>query len=161
MLNTDKQAFDLSGYGWEIAEARPAVFLGGTTDKRGDKDGAKATQSLFTVTGSVLVRIFGVVTTTLVGAGLLEVGVVGNTAGLIAQVADATTLATGDIYLAATSTPLGARLLSDVLGPYIVANGLTIGEKATTTNITAGQIRYFAIWRPLSPDSKIVGISEV
>lgn len=161
MKNDDGFPYGLLGEGWEVEEARPAAFTGATSNTRGNVAGTKSTQTLFTVTGSVLVRIFGVVTTTLVGAGLLEVGVVGNTAGLIAQVADATTLATGDIYLAATSTPLGARLLSDVLGPYIVANGLTIGEKATTTNITAGQIRYFAIWRPLSPDSKIVGISEV
>jgi len=160
MLNNDRFPFGLAGEGWEIEEARPAAFTGGTANTRGDKDGTKQTQTLFTVTGNVLVRIFGIVTTTLVGAGTLEVGTTAATAGLIAQVSDATTLAAGDIWLAATS-PAGPRLLSDVLGPYIVSNGQTIGEKSGTADITAGQIRYICLWRPLTPDSKVVGISEV
>jgi len=160
MLNNDKQPFGLAGEGWEVEFARPLAFTGAVGNTRGDKDGTKSTQTLFTVTGSVLVRIFGVVTTTLVGAGTLEVGVVGATAGLIAQVADATTLATSDIWLAATSAA-GPRLLSDVLGPYIVPNGLTIGEKTAGTDISAGQIYYICIWRPLTSDGKVVGTVEV
>lgn len=159
MMNDDKFPYGLLGEGWEIAEARPAAFDGGTANARGDKDGSKATQTLFTVTGTVLVRIFGIVTTTLVGAGTLEVGIPAATAGLIAQVADATTLAAGDVWLAAASAA-GPRLLSDVLGPYIVPNGATIGEKSGTADITAGQIRYICLWRPLTPDSKVVGLSE-
>ena len=97
---------------YNVAVATPSAFAGGTTNARGDKDGTNVSYTLFTVTGDVLVRIFGVVTTTLVGAGTIEVGVTGNTAGLIAQVADATTLAAGDFYYAATSTKVGATLLS-------------------------------------------------
>lgn len=159
MLNEDKMPIGLGNEGWQVAWATPAAFTGGTGNTRGDKDGTKATMKIFDVTGTVLVRIFGIVTTTLVGAGTLEVGVTGNTAGLIAQVADATTLAAGDIYLSATSTPLGARLLSDVLGPYIVANGLDINEKSGTADITAGQIYYICFWQPLSEGAVVTGVN--
>lgn len=160
MLNEDRFPFGLAGEGWHVEFARPLAFTGATANTRGDKDGTKSTQTLFTVTGTVIVRIFGIVTTTLVGAGTLEVGVVGATAGLIAQVADATTLAASDVWLAAASAA-GPRLLSDVLGPYIVPNGLTIGEKSGTADITAGQIYYICLWRPLTSDGKVVGTVEV
>lgn len=161
MLNTDKFPYGLGGEGWEVEVSRPAAFTGGTGNTRGDKDGTKGTMKIFDVTGDVLVRVFGFVTTTLVGAGTLEVGVTGNTAGIIAQVADATTLAASDFYYAATSAKVGATLLSDILGPYIVANGLDINEKSGTADITAGQIYYVCLWMPLSPNGKVVGISEV
>src|SRR6202008_2562202 len=101
---------------YEVLKCTPAPFTGGTTDARGDKDGANASFKIFDVTGDVIVRMYGVVTTTLVGAGTLEVGVTGNTAGLIAQVADATTPAAGDFYYAATSPKVGATALSDITG---------------------------------------------
>lgn len=140
---------------YNVAVATPSAFAGGTTNARGDKDGTNVSYTLFTVTGDVLVRIFGVVTTTLVGAGTIEVGVTGNTAGLIAQVADATTLAAGDFYYAATSTKVGATLLSDILGPYIITNGLDILEKVGTADITAGNIYYICLWRPLTEGSSV------
>ena len=56
--------------------------------------GAVGITSLFTVTGVVSIRVFGVCGNTLVGAATLEVGIVGSTASVLAQIADATTLAT-------------------------------------------------------------------
>lgn len=159
-IDTDSKFPFLTMDSYNVAISTPAAFTGGTGNTRGDKDGTKQTMRVFTVTGDVIVRIFGVVTTTLVGAGTLEVGVAGNTAGLIAQVADATTLAASDIYYAATSTKVGATLLSDILGPYIVTNGLDINEKSGTADITAGQIYYVCLWRPLTPGSSVVGLSE-
>lgn len=159
MLNEDKQPFGLAGEGWEIAIATPSAFAGGTTDARGDKDGANASKKIFDVTGDVLVRIFGVCTVDLVGAGTLEVGVTGNTAALIAQIADATGLDIGDIYNDATPV-LGVELLSNILGPYLVVNGLDIYEKTAGADITAGQIYYICIWRPLTSASKVVGVSS-
>ena len=135
---------------YNVAVCRPTPFIGGTANARGDKDGTDVSHTLFTVTGDVLVRIYGVVTTTLVGAGTIEVGVTGNTAGLIAQVANATDLATGDFYYAATSAKVGATLLSDILGPYIITNGLDILEKVGTADITAGNIYYVCLWRPIA-----------
>ena len=125
MLNEDKMPFDLAGGGWEIAISKPAAFTGGTANTRGDKDGTKAAQTLFEVTGDVLVRVFGVCTVDLVGAATLEVGVTGNTAALIAQIANATTLDENEIYYGATHV-VGVQTLASVLGPYIVVNGLDI-----------------------------------
>ena len=149
-------AIDLNQFNVEIAT--PAPFTGGTGNTRGDKDGTNVNFRLFEVQGEVLVRIYGVVTTTLVGAGTLEVGVTGNTAGLIAQVADATTLAAGDIYNLATSTVVGATLLSAILGPYVISNGLDIIETSGTADITAGQIYYVCLWTPLSPNGRVKAI---
>jgi len=139
---------------YNIAICSPSAFAGGTTDARGDKDGANAAFKLFNVTGTVLVKIFGICTVNLAGAGKLEVGVTGNTAALIAQIADATDLDAGDIFADATPT-LGATLFADVLGPYIVANGLDIYETSSVTDITAGNIQYICLWRPLSPDGNV------
>src|SRR3990167_10341020 len=143
LKDENKNPFDALD-SFNVLKITPSAFTG-AANARGDKDGTQAAFPLFTVTGEVLMRIFGVVTTTLVGAGTLEVGVTGNTAGLIAQVADATTLAASDFYYAATSTKVGATLLSDILGPYIILNGLDILEKVGTADITAGNIYYVCL----------------
>lgn len=148
---------------FNLLKCSPGAFAGGTANLRGDKDGTKAVLPLFRVTGVVLVRIFGVCTVDLVGAGTIEVGTAGNTASLIAQLADATTLDAGEIWSAAT-TPLNVALLSTVLGPYIVAAGhnntVTIDEKVATADITAGNLDYYCLWRPLSPDGDVEAIYD-
>lgn len=143
---------------FNVLKCDPGSFAGGTSNARGDKDGSKAVMPLFKVTGTVLVRIFGICTATLVGAGTIEVGVAGNTAGLIAQIANATDLATGEIWNDATPTEVIAGLLSNVLGPYIVSGGnstVTIDEKVGSADITAGGLHYLLMWRPISPDGNV------
>jgi len=145
---------------FNVLKCDPGAFAGGTSNARGDKDGTKAVMPLFKVTGDVLVRIFGVCKLTLVGAGTIEVGVAGNTAGLIAQIANATDLATGEIWNDATPTEVKVGLLSGILGPYIVTNAggatfTTIDEKVGSADITAGGLYYICLWRPLSPDGKV------
>jgi len=147
-------SFDTAG----AALAVPGVFIGGTVDARGDHDGAADPATLFTVTGTVLVRVFGYALVTIVGAGTLEVGVAGNTAGLIAQITNASTWAVNEIYLDATPTTLGVDLLANVLGPYVVVNGLDIIETLGGANLTAGNVNYVCLWRPLSPDGNVVGV---
>ena len=144
----------LDSFNVEMSE--PTPFVGGTTDARGDKDGTNAAFTLYTVTGDVLVRIFGVCTTAITGAATLEVGVAGNTASLIAQIAAATDLIASEIWLDATPTILGVDLLSNVLGPYIIVNGLNIIETVASADITAGQVHYICLWSPLSRDGNVV-----
>ena len=149
---------------FNILKCDPGAFAGGTSGARGDKDGAKAVMPLFKVKGTVLVRIFGVCKATLVGAGTIEVGVAGNTAGLIAQIANATDLAIGEIWNDATPVGASIGLLSDVLGPYIVTGDgtpTTIDEKVTTTDITAGGLYYVCLWRPLTPDGNVESLFAV
>src|SRR3990167_2890992 len=122
---------------FNVAVVRPTAFLGGTTDARGDKDGANSAFTLFNVTGDVLVRIFGVCTVDLVGAATIEVGVAGNTAALIAQTANATTIDANEIYNDATSA-IGTDTLANITGPHVIVNGLNIIETTAAADITAG-----------------------
>ena len=145
---------------FNVLKCDPGAFAGGTTNARGDKDGTKAVMPLFKVTGDVLLRIYGVCKLTLVGAGTIEVGVAGNTAALIAQIANATGLATGEVWNDSTPTAAGVSIFTDVLGPYLVTDagatgGITINEKVTTADITAGGLYYVCLWRPLTPDGNV------
>ena len=113
----------------------------------------QAAHRLFTVTGIALVRVFGVVTTTLVGAGTLGVGVAGATNGLIATVADATTLATGDILAnsgTATLIPLGQ------VNEYAAISDTDIDIIVGTANITAGRITFYCQYIPVSTGATVV-----
>lgn len=140
---------------YSVAVASPDAFAGGTTNARGDDGGDNDPYTLFNVEGDVLVRIYGVVTTTLVGAATLEVGVTGNTAELLAQVADATTMAAGDVWHNGTVDDVRALALSDIPGPTVITNGSDIIETVGTTNITAGNIYYVCLWRPITNGASV------
>lgn len=122
------------------------TFVAGTT-------GAVGAHTLFTVTGNVLLTIFGVCDTTLTsgGAATIEVGVTGNTAALIAQ-GTGTSLADGEIWVDGTLTRVGVgavpamQVLND--GNDVI---LTIG----TATLTAGAIDFYCLWRPLSSDADV------
>lgn len=108
--------------------------------------GDQAAHTLFTVTGNVLVTVFGICDTNLAGAGTFEVGVAGNTAGIIAQIANATDLDDGDIYVDATPG-VGAEALPS---PFIINDGADIILTIGTADITAGVVDFYCLWRPLS-----------
>lgn len=148
---------DLDGNGWVINGPLPFLvskritFAGGTSNAIGDKDGSLATFPIFTVTGDVMVFVFGICKTDLVGGGTLEVGVAGNTAALLAQIADATTLDANEVYLDAT--PALAEGVD--FKANIIAGGLDISGKVTTTDITAGVVDFYCFYRPLSEDGAV------
>jgi len=122
----------------------PWTFVTSTT-------GATGAHTLFTVTGNVLVSAFGVCDTSLTGAATVEVGVTGNTPGLLAQIANATTLDDGDVYVDAdTAVGVGSIPVAKVLndGNDII---LTIGSTA----VTAGAVDFYLLWRPLSSDGNV------
>lgn len=133
----------------------PIVNLGLTESKALTFDGtigAVGFSTLFTVTGVVAVRVFGVCGTTLVGAATLEVGITGATAVILAQIADATTLATDEIYTDATPTTK-VEALPALL---IIGAGQDIIQTIGSTAITGGQLTYYCLWTPISTDGNVV-----
>lgn len=140
---------------YELAIARPGAFTGGSGE-RGDKDTASGITTLFEVTGDVLVRVFGVCTVNVAGAsGTVEIGVTGNTAGIIAQTTG-TDIDAGDIWYAATPADVGVKVFTSVPGPLLIVNGLDIIETVATADLTGGSIYYVCLWAPASPGSKVV-----
>jgi len=113
--------------------------------------GATGAHTLFTVTGNVLATVFGVCDTSLTGAATLEVGVAGNTAQLLAQIADTTTLDDGDVYVDA-DTEVGAGVIPSM---QVINDGADIIATIGTTAITAGVVDFYCLWRPLSASAVV------
>lgn len=155
MLNVNSETQTAALDSFNIVKCTPSAFAGGTSNARGDKDGTNASYKLFNVTGDVLVRIYGVCTVDLVGAGTIEVGITGNTAVLLPQVADATTIDAGDVWIDNSVAEVGAALLSNVPATTLIVNGNDIYEKVGTADITAGNIYYVCLWKPVTPGSKV------
>lgn len=108
--------------------------------------GATGAHTLFTATGNLLVTVFGVCDTSLTGAATVEVGVAGNTAGLVAQIANATTLDDGDVYVGA-STEVGVAAIP---ATFVLNDGADIIMTIGSTAVTAGVVDFYCTWRPLS-----------
>ena len=139
---------------FNIAKASPSAFAGATTNARGDDGGTSDPLTLFTVTGDVEVGIIGVCTVDLVsaGGGTVSVGPTDNTTLFMAALT-ATGLDANEVWVDATPA-IGKPL--DSLSFYIVGNGEDIVEATATADITAGQVYYLALWRPISSGSTLV-----
>lgn len=137
-----------------VAKATPSAFTGGSANTRGDDGGTLDPLTLFTVTGDVLARVYGVCTVDLVsaGGGTLEVGIAGNTARFIAQTT-ATAIDAGEHWF--DGTPVASLPFASV-PQYTLSNGQNIIETVGTADITAGQIYYICIYYPLSGDGNVV-----
>lgn len=136
---------------WRIAKHTGAAFDGGTANAHGDYDGTGNPVTLFEVSGVVEVRLFGICNTLLTGASAtLSVGVAGNTAVLIASTT-ATDIDANEVGLDNTPGVLAKALSSN----GVIVNNSDIIETAGTANVTAGQIDYYAIWRPISDGATV------
>jgi hypothetical protein len=122
----------------------PWTFVTATT-------GAVGAHTLFTVTGDCLVSVFGICNTDLTGAATIEVGVTGNTAGLIAQVADATALDDGDVWVDATPA-VGVEAIPTT---FVLNDGADIILTIGSTAVTAGQVDFYITYRPLEDSASI------
>lgn len=128
------------------------TFTGGTPDTLGDHDSTVTDPyTIFTVTGKVLARVFGICGVALVGTGAtMEVGVTSDTAAIIPQLADAEDIDAGEIWQDATPTHL-----SEVVPSQLIVQGnviLTLG----TANITSGTLTMYCIWEPLTSGATVV-----
>lgn len=135
-----------------LSAEKTIEFDGGTANAIGDHDGTGDPFNIFTVTGTVAMRILAVCEDTLVGASAtLEVGTALSTAGLIA-LTTAANIAVNEIWH--DTTPDASIEAVSVLNERIV-NQDVIGT-VKTANITAGQIKFIAYWYPLSDDGNVV-----
>lgn len=135
---------------WRIAKHVGTAFTGGSNE-HGDTAGTANPTTLFDVSGVVEVRVFGICNTLLDGAtGTIEVGVTGNTAVLIAQTT-ATNIDANEVWLDATPGVRAKALSSN----GVIVNNTDIIETVGTADLTAGQIDYYCIWRPISTDATV------
>ena len=137
---------------WGVPVNKVMTFAGATENDPGDESGSGNPATLFTVTGTVRMRILAVCTTSLTGASAtLEVGTTLSTAGLIAQTT-ATDIDINEIWHDAA--PDSSIELTSVLGEKVVSDDViqTVG----TADVTAGVILYTCIWYPLSEDAEVV-----
>ena len=138
----------------ESAAHKPNVALVQTVDGSTTK-WTPAAHRLFTVTGVVkLVSYFGDVDETLTeenGAETIEVGIAGNTALIIAQLAAPANLATGDIWVLTTVLP--GAVLAD---PIVIADTDIDLVVAGGTGIDDGQITFYVEWEPISSGALLV-----
>jgi len=124
-----------------------------------DDTGAAQAYTIFTVTGDVLLQVFGICNIALTsgGAATIELGVSGDTAAFVAQTT-ATALIANEVWLDATPT-----LTKEILDPaaiprtWIVAAGQDVIFTIGTTTLTAGDVDFYARWSPLSADGMVVG----
>ena len=113
--------------------------------------GAVGAHTLFTLTDNALVSVFGICDTNLTGAATIEVGVAGNTAGLLAQIADATDLDDGENWVDATPE-VG---VSTIPSTFVLNDGANIILTIGSTAVTAGVIDFYCLYRPLNDNSDI------
>ena len=124
-----------------------------------DDGGVQGTFTIFTITEDVLLQVFGICDVALTSAGTptLELGVSGGIDDFITQIVDATTLVANEVWIDETPT-----LTKEVLDPaaiprtWIVANGQDVIMTLGGADLTAGDIDFYALWRPLTSIATVV-----
>lgn len=141
-FNRDANHVPITNLG--LVESKAITYAAATT-------GATGATTLFTVTGTVAMRVFAVASgTDLTGSGTLEVGISGNTAAILAQVA-ATALDVGEVWFSDTPATVGTLPAIQVL-----TAGTDIIQTISTNTVTAGTLTYYCLWNPISSDGNVV-----
>ena len=109
--------------------------------------GAVGAHTLFNITGPCIVKVIGYCSANLDGSGTLEVGMVGNTAVLIAQTTG-TNIDLGEFWIDNSPAVYESDFTGKMIATDIVA---TVG----TDTLTAGTITFYCYWSPMDYTSKI------
>jgi hypothetical protein len=125
-----------------LQEQKSITYVAGTT-------GAVGATTLFTVTGTIAVNIFGFCTTDLTGSGTLEIGTASSTAALCNQ-QSATAIDNHEVWHDAVLAIGGS-----IAGHWHAINENIIQTIATNT-VTAGVLVFYCNWVPLSEGSSLV-----
>ncbi len=140
-FNRDANSVPITGMG--LISTKAVTYAAATT-------GAVGTTTLFTVTGTVGVRVFAVASgTDLTGSGTLEVGITANTAAVIAQTA-ATAIDVGEIWYGTNPPTVG------VTPAQLLLAGTDVIQTIATNTVTAGTLTFYCMWFPISNDGNVV-----
>lgn len=137
---------------WRQAE-KSITFAGATGNAIGDFDGTGDPFDIFTVTGTVMVKLIAVCTTTLTidATATLSVGTTITKAGLIAlEAGDAI-----DVNEIWHDTTCDASVEAATVAPEFIVNQDIIGT-TETANIKTGVIKFICLWKPISSDGNLV-----
>ena len=158
-MEQDKSGKPYTGLdSFNVIKTSPTAFIGGTTNGRGDESGTGNPLTLFNVVGEVEVGVYGVCTVSLVSAGGATIGA-GTTSNANAIIASttATDIDASDVWV--DSTPSVDLISVDELTYHIVTNGEDIIEKTQNSqDITAGNIYYVCLFRPLTDGSSVTAV---
>jgi len=138
-----------------LARALPREVFKTAEFTAGVGTGDIGTFALFTVTGAVRAKITAICTDTLVGAATLECGYATATAVIIAQIADATALATGELWYDATPTTVFDAESAAAL-EFVLGDGQDIFLTIGAANLTDGTVVFKVVWEPLTPGAAVV-----
>ena len=122
-----------------------------------DDTGAAAAYTIFTVTGDVMVHVFGLCQVLMDsgGAATIEVGIAGNTAAIIAQTT-ATDLDAYETWQDAVPEANPGNVVTALGAYFVIANGADIILTVGAADLTAGDCDFHAFWMPLSVDGNVV-----
>jgi len=117
------------------------------------------TADAFTVTGDVLVRVFGIVGATGItstsGTTTLSIGTTEATAGIIAaSTVNNTQFAATDVWV--DSTPANDVELMASAAWHVIGGGANIRLTRNVDDLTAGTLTLYCFWSPLSSDGNVV-----
>lgn len=137
----DDNDVPITGVG--LIQSKAITYVAGTT-------GATGATTLFTVVGTVAIRVFAVASgTDLTGSGTLEVGISGNTAAIIAQTA-ATAIDVGEIWYGTNPPTVG------VMPNQLILSATNVIQTIATNTVTAGTLTYYCLWYPISTDGSVI-----
>jgi len=128
-------------------------FPGSKTIKVSTPDGSattwtQAAHRIATVTSACAVRAWALCTETITGAATAELGVAGATDMIIDQIANASTLAAGDVWCnSTTDSALPAGILDS---NWIIVNGIDIDLLIGSADVTNGVLDIYIQYIPLT-----------
>jgi len=151
-LNGRPQTNSAASYTWDVGVWRTAVGNYNFTDDAG----AQGAFTIFTVTGDVMVQVYGLcqVLMNSGGAATIELGIAGNTAALIAQTT-ATDLDQYESWQDATPEANPGPVPLDARG-FVIANGADIIFTVGAADLTAGDIDFICRWWPITTNGNVV-----
>ena len=112
-----------------------------------------ASHEVFTVTGLVRVKMWIECTENVAGAGSIQFGLEGTTAGFIASTVG-TDLDANELWYDATPTTV-YEIADLVVMDYIV-NNLDIGYEITGAVLTDGTLAFHCVWEPMNSTGLVV-----